>query len=191
MTITELLAKLGGAFPSFNAKAMEAWASVFRARLGKHEGPRLAQAYVDTLSAFSVAKTKSLFPVPADFEPHLPMQTLKLATGKKLDLVGHRLRKEALIAKWWEMQGNRITEARGKRIALACAWEVGRMAHDAAWSADAKEVVLTGEQIRICEEREVCSERMATFGPYAMRRPDPTQWREQMAAARETVRGAT
>lgn len=188
MTITELLDNLGAAFPAFNARALEAWASVYRARLGKHEGPRLAQAYVDTLSAFSVAKTKSLFPVPADFEPHLPMQSLKLAHGTKLDLVGHRQRKTALFVQWWQMQGGRIREARGTRIAQACAWEVSRMAHDAAWKAGAAAILLTVDQINICEGREVSSERMATFGPYALRRPDPTQWREQMAAARETVR---
>lgn len=188
MTITELLAKLGGAFPAFNAKAMEAWASVYRARLGKHEGPALAQAYVDTLSAFSVAKAKSLFPVPADFEPHLPMQSLKFPKDgeKKVDFVGHRLKKEALIAKWWEMQGNRISEARGPRIAGACAWAITKMAQKHLPTT--RELLLTVEQINICEEREVSSERMATFGPYALRRDNPAQWLEQMAAARETVR---
>ncbi len=72
MTVDELLAKLAMAFPAFNAGAVEAWAPVFRARFGHREGPKLADAYEQTLGEFSVKKNKSLFPVPIDFEAHMP-----------------------------------------------------------------------------------------------------------------------
>lgn len=189
MTITELLDKLGAAFPAFNARALEAWASVFRARLGRHEGAALAQAYADTLGAFSVAKSKSLFPVPADFEPHLPTARLQMGgESPTLDLKSHHVRKEALITNWWRTQGSRIEEARGSMVAGACRWEVGALAHDSAWKPVSGAIILTAAQIDLCEARVVSSERLAAFGPYALRRHEPEEWQTQMTQTRILVR---
>lgn len=189
MTVTELLAKLAAAFPSFNARATEAWASVFRARLGKHEGPALAKAYADTLGAFSVAKAKSLFPVPADFESHLPSNRVRLpADVPKLDMASHRVRKDALLTNWWRTQGSKIEEARGSMVAGASRWAVAEIADADAWKPTSGAILLTAAQIDLCEDRVVSSERVSAFGPYSLRRPDPTEWRKQMDETRVLVR---
>lgn len=188
MTVEQLLAKLADAFPAFNAKALASWAPVFRAKLGRHEGPALQQAYVETLAAFSVATAKSLFPVPANFEPHLPATRVHLPSGPAIDLKAHGTRKSHLIEQWWHHQGNGISEQLGEIVAKSCAYMAAKKAHDLAWRDTPERVVLTAKEIQIAEDQVVSAERMAVYGPASLRREDPSIWQSQMDTIRAAVR---
>ncbi len=179
MTVDELLTKLAMAFPSFNATAVEAWAPVFRARFGHREGPKLADAYEQTLGEFSVKKSKSLFPVPADFEAFMPsLKDVKAPPiGKMLEERHQRARK--LFEQWHDSQGLKIKEARPKAVYGACALEAYERGKRSF--SDNERVLLSSEDIAICEQRAVTSERIHRFG--AMPK-SPEAWKSQCAEIR-------
>src|SRR5690242_3940120 len=97
MTVTQLLERLAGAFPAFNARAVEAWAPIFRAKFGKREGPHLAEAYTACLSSFDPKKAGKLFPTPPDIEAHMPSLDRPAEGGPSLDVAGHRERQRRLL----------------------------------------------------------------------------------------------
>ncbi|WP_299109693.1 hypothetical protein [uncultured Bradyrhizobium sp.] len=161
MTVEQLLAKLADAFPAFNAKALAAWAPVFRARLARHEGPTLQQAYTDTLAAFTVAKDKSLFPVPANFEANLPSMRINLPSeGHSIRgaLKDRAERQKRVFSTWLQTQGAKIKQARPVAVYNACVM----LAADLAKATD--RVILKPEQITLCEERALSQARVAMFG---------------------------
>lgn len=161
MTVDELLRRLSGAFPAFNAKALEAWGSVFRARLSRHEGPLLAAAFTETLGAFTVKQSKSLFPVPADFEACLPGNK-KMPSGPAFDWKAHGEKYRRRATEWRDSQGRR--GAKGipevlqalEFIALPLAYH----------SASAPEPLrLTTKQLKLAQHRAISFRRYHEFGP--------------------------
>ncbi len=177
MTVDDLLRALTGAFPSFNARAMESWAPVFRARLAKHEGPALQQAYLDTLATFTVSKSKALFPVAADFEINLPSNHPKVqGEGPKLnfDARGDRARK--LMAEWRQEQGSRAAGS-NRAIMRALEFMVEPLANLWAWSENPRPIRLSRAQVRIVQQRAISQERVRLFGPLGK---DGAEWWRQI-----------
>lgn len=183
MTIDELLRALTGAFPAFNAKALESWAPVFRARFTRHEGPTLKQAYVETLAAFSVAKSKALFPVPVDFEQHLPSNHPKVPEdgGSIRDaLAQHAERKRRLFDAWTREQGARIKENRPFPVYAACIQAAMRACGQANTRTQRK--ALSAEQIAKCEQQALSAARVGMFGALPHTNEEWTAQIEQVRA---------
>lgn len=169
MTVNELLAKLAAAFPAFNAQATEAWAPVYRARLGRHEGPALTSAYAETLGRFTVKSSKALFPMPADFEEHLPTGKVNLGkdSGPKLDFDRRKRQADSLFANWKARQGTRA--AKGNPALMRALEDMARpLADVAGWKENPEPLVLTKDQIRVAYQRAISMERRMRHGrmPY-------------------------
>ncbi len=164
MTVTELLLKLGSAFTLFRASG-EVWAPVFRARLERHEGQTLQRAFLDTLAAFHPG-ARQPFPLPADFEQHLPSRTLRLPRGAdtmKLDFKARADRAQGLMAEWHREQGERA--ARGvPEIATALSDIAWPLARRAAWSAHPPPLRLTRGQVRLAHQRALSQQRCREQG---------------------------
>lgn len=183
MTVDQLLAKLSAAYGLFNANALEAWAQVFRARLGDHEGPVLAKAFTDTLASFKPMGTKA-FPIPLDFELNLPARGLKLAEeGPSLrdPLARRQKAMGALMDEWWASQGARIQEARGELVAISCKHMAADLAKRFGWRDDPPKVRLTTDQIEIAVSRTISRQRVIMFGPIPKK---AEVWRDQMEMAK-------
>lgn len=163
MTVDQLLENLGAAFPAFNARALEAWAPVFRARLGKHEGPLLAKAYADTLGAFTVKSSKALFPMPADFDAYLPTSKLNLPKDTpRLDLEGRKRRADSLFANWKAGQCSRADKG-NPMLRRALEHMARPIADTLGWDENPEPLSLTREQIRIAYQRAISMERRQRY----------------------------
>lgn len=179
MTVSELLKRMLGAYPSFDAKAGETWAPVFRARLGRHEGERLAAASLEVLGSFKPT-VRQPFPIPADFEAHLPSGKLDLGRDSGPSIrqwLEDRARKgREAYAEWANGQGAKIKTNRPAQVYTACQ----HMAADL--SRTGRRVVLSADQIKLCEERALSQERVRMFGP-----PPKTAetWLRQIQQVRE------
>jgi len=169
MTVDELLGKLNAAFPSFNARALEAWGGVFRDVCGRHEGPTLKSAYTAVLSSFTVAKSKALHPVPADFAEHLPKGPHRssghgdVGPPIRAALEARSARSDRLFKAWHAEQGLKIKAARHQSIYGACVLEVMDLCRRA--SERTGRLILTAEQIAKCEQRALSSERAHRWPP--------------------------
>ena len=163
MTVTELLLKLGSAFTLFRASG-EVWAPVFRARLERHEGAALQKAFLDTLASFHPG-ARQPFPLPADFEQHLP-HNLPQPTSRaaaRLDFKARADRAQALMAEWHREQGERA--ARGvPEIATALGDIAWPLARRAAWSAHPPALRLTRGQVRLAHQRALSQQRCREQG---------------------------
>ncbi len=160
MTVSELLKRMLAAYPSFDSKAGETWAPVFRARLAKHEGPALAETMTEVLGSFNPT-TRKPFPIPADFEAHLPSGRLNLPSeGHSIRgaLKDRAERQKRVFAAWLDTQGAKIKAARPVAVYNACLM----LASDLAKATD--RVILKPEQITLCEERAVSQARVQMFG---------------------------
>ena len=92
-----------------------------------------------------------------------------------------------LVADWDARQRPKIEEARGPIITAACRYEVERLA--AARDSGRAPVILTLDQIQICEDRAVSSARNMAYGPYSLRRNDEgASWRQEMEITRAELR---
>lgn len=179
MTVSQLLEFLSAAFPAFNASAAGAWAPVFRARLVRHEGPNLAKAYADVLGSFTVKGSKSLFPVPADFEAHLPNLKRDMGkdeAGKPIDLAGRKRRADSLFANWRAGQGTRASK--GNPALMRALEDMARpLADILGWNENPEPLVLTRDQLKIVAQRAISFERMQRYGQPPR---DPAKWWEQI-----------
>lgn len=165
MTVDQLLAKLAAAFPAFNAKALEALASVYRARLEKHEGVALAQAYIHVIGGFTVKGSKALFPMPADFEAQLPSMRLDLGQNdvQKLDLDGRKRRADNLFANWRMGQGERA--GKGIPTLIKAMENMARPLADVlGWQENPEPLILTRDQLKIACQRAISFERLQRHG---------------------------
>lgn len=188
MTVTELLARIMAAYPGATSDALKTFVPVFHARLRKHEGDALEAAAIEVLGAFR-SKFDQKFPIPADFEAHLPSGKLRLPSeGPAVDFAGHRKRKRQLVAAWEAGQGLKIRAARGPFVWTHCWLEAGRLAALAAWRDTNQPVILSAEQIQICEDQAVSTARMQVHGASVLRRGDRASWDAQVAAIRAAVR---
>lgn len=180
MTVNELLAKLAAAFPAFNAQAAEAWAPVYRARLAKHEGPTLTSAYAETLGRFTVKSSKALFPVPADFEAHLPTGKVDLGkdSGPKLDLEGRKRRADALFADWQAGQCRRADK--GNPLLRRSLEHIARHVADVmGWKENPEPLVLTRDQLKAACQAALSQERRNRFGQPPK---DKHRWWQQISS---------
>lgn len=192
MTVDEILRVLTAAFPTFNAKAMEAWAAVYRAQLERHEGPALRDAHVAVMGAFKPSG-RTPFPVPAEYAAHLPSVDLhkelaKLPGGKAIDFKAHRQRKDDLVREWEDGQGRKIKQARGSSIWVHCWLTVKAIAQMRAWSTDPPAIVLTQPQIDRCEAEAVSNARCSSRGASVLRFGSNAEWDGQMAEVRAALR---
>lgn len=189
MTVTELLTAIQAAYPGASPEALKAFVPVYHARLRTHEGQRLADAATAVLGTFS-ATTRKPFPIPADFEAHLPSGKLHLpgGDGPAIDFAGHKRRQAEIIAAWQAGQGAKIREARGVYVWTHCWLEAKRLAREAAWPEQPSRVVLSAEQIQRCEDQVVSTARMTAHGASVLRRGDLTDWQAQTEACRALVR---
>lgn len=157
MTVDELLKRLADAFPSFNAKALAAWAPVYRARLGHREGPHLADAYAEALAVFEPKFGKN-FPVPKDIEaqmPHLPKAGEEGKSGPPIRaaLEERHKRRQAFYASWIAGQGAKIKAARPLAVYHACNLAARDLCRN-----------LKPEEIEKCIARALSAARAAKFG---------------------------
>jgi len=184
MTVTELLQRIMAAYAGATNEAMKTFVPVFHARLRKHEGERLEAAAVEVFGSFK-PKYDHRFPIPADFEAHLPSGKLDLGrdSGPAIRqwLSDRERRSKDAYAEWAQGQGNKIKANRPQQVYAACQ----HMAMELTRSG--RRVTLSAEQIRVCEERALCQERVRMFGPPP--RVEDT-WAGQIEQVREAWRVA-
>lgn len=181
MTVSELLARIIAAYPGATQDAMKTFKPVFYARLQRHEGDKLEEAATAVLAAFR-PKFGQPFPIPADFEAHLPSGRLDLGgnSGPPIRqlLADRDARRKRIHEEWMNGQGAKIKANRPHSVYSAC----NLMALDlAAHRRD--RLVLSAEQITLCEEQALSRTRVEMFGP-----PPKSEeaWRAQCAQVRET-----
>jgi len=189
MTVAELLARIIALYPGASAEAVGALRPVFQARFQHREGAALESAASEVFASFK-ATARQPFPIPVDFEQHLTaiVPPTKESGGPKIDFAAHRERKHRLIAEWWERQGNGIKGARGPKIAAACSFKARDVAEQRAWGTDPQPVILSAQDIQVCEQHVVSSERMATYGAHCIRTENEGAWQAQMDELRPIVR---
>jgi len=180
VTVAELLARIIAAYPGATQDAMKTFKPVFYARLQRHEGEALEVAATAVLGSFR-PKFGQPFPIPADFEAHLA--TGKLDRGNNLGpsirgwLKDRDERRRRIHADWVNGQGAKIKANRPHAVYSACTLMAIELA---ATCAD--RLVLTAEQIALCEDQAISRARVEMFGP-----PPKTEetWRDQRAQVRE------
>lgn len=188
MTVTELLEAIIAAYAGATPEAMKTFVRVFHDRLARHEGPALAKAASEVLGTFK-PKFDQKFPIPVDFEAHLPSGKLHLPSdGPAIDFKGQRERKRALVSEWQAGQGAKIREARGPYVWAHCLWTVQAIAQQRAWDERAARVVLTAEQIQTCEDQAVSTARLSAQGAAVLRHGSNAEWDDQVARYRALVR---
>lgn len=194
MTVDDLLVAIRKAFALFDDDAQETWAPVFRRQLRQHEGKALNAAWLATMAGFKPSN-RQVFPIPIDFEVHLPKatRTFDVRAGRKLDFEAHKARKAELIDRWARRERPKIEEAYGGIVAQRCLDEVTRIADGRAWhqpkpSEEPDWIVLSDEHVALCESTVVASERNFVYGPQALHAHDPHQWLEQTAYCRSLIR---
>lgn len=178
MTVTELLDRIIAAYPGATPEAMKTYRPVFFARLQRHEGAALTDAAGEVLAAFR-PKYGQQFPIPVDFEAHLPSGRLNLPEE------GHSIRqalkdrddrKRRVFAAWHSGQGAKIKAARPIAVYSAC------LHLAAGLSKRSDRVLLTAEQIVTCEERALSGARVAIFGALPRTNEEWDEQREQVKA---------
>ena len=162
MTVSELLARIIAAYPGATQDAMKTFKPVFYARLQRHEGEALEAAATAVLGTFR-PKFGQPFPIPADFEAHLPSGKLRLGreSGPSIrQWLADRARNSPVTyAGWLAGQGAKIKANRPDQVYVACQREASAMA------GHGRPIVLSVEHIKLCEERALSQERVRMFGP--------------------------
>lgn len=183
MTVSDLLARIIAAYPGATQDAMKTFKPVFYARLQRHEGDKLEEAATAVLAAFR-PKFGQPFPIPADFEAHLPSGKLDLGRGTsdagppiRQWLADRDTRRKQIHGDWMNGQGAKIKANRPHAVYSACnlmALELAARRRD--------KLVLSAEQITLCEEQALSRARVEMFGP-----PPKSEeaWQAQCAQVRE------
>lgn len=181
MTVTELLNRLVALYPGATGDAMKAIKGAYHARLQRHEGDKLATAADEVFATFK-PKFGQPFPIPVDFEAHLPSGRLDLGKegGRPIRqwIAERQERRKRVLADWDAGQGAKIKANRPHAVYSAC----NLMAIELAPNCGDR-LVLTAEQITLCEEQALSRARVEMFGP-------PPKTEEAMQAQREQVRQA-
>lgn len=178
MTVTELLAAIQAAYPGATSEALRTFVPVFHKRLGHREGDKLQEAADEVFAVFR-PKFGAPFPIPADFEKYLPSIAAAAPTGSDGPPIREWLEERAkraskLYADWTAGQGRKIKEARHLHVYGACALAVMRMCLKA--TERTPRVVLTAEEIGICEMRALTGERAHRWPPCKTEE----EWRQQL-----------
>lgn len=168
MTVTDLLARIMAAYPGATTEALRTFVPVFHKRLGHREGDKLQDAADEVFAVFR-PKFGAPFPIPADFEKHLPsIVTAAKATGAEGPPIREWLEARAgraskLYGDWVSAQGRKIKEARHMSVYGACALEVMELCRRA--NERTQRVILSADQIAMCEQRALTSERAHRYQP--------------------------
>lgn len=159
MTVAELLEGIIAAYPGATPEALKTFKPVFYARLLKHEGDALAEAATAVLGSFRPTP-RAPFPIPLDFEQHLPSARLELGrSGPQMDFAARRRRIEALLDDWREREGKPLSK--GVSEVLAALEVVARsVAGLRAWREYPEPVVLSDDQVRLAQQRALSQERL-------------------------------
>lgn len=179
MTVAELLERIAAAYSGATAEAMKTFKPVFYARLRKHEGDALETAANEVLGTFK-PKYDQKFPIPADFEAHLPSGKLNLPkdSGPKLDVKGHGDKTRRIMAEWRQTQGTR--GANGVvEVLRALEFIAEPLASMKAWRDDPEPLRLTKAQLKLAQMRAVSQQRMKLEGPPPK---NPDVWWDQIDA---------
>lgn len=160
MTVTELLTRIMAAYPGATNEAMKTFVPVFHARLKRHEGDALDTAAIEVLGSFK-PKYDHKFPIPADFEAHLPSGRLNLPEENSIRgaLADRAARKTRNMAEWQAGQGAKIKANRPQPAYNACILLAMEL------SGRNQRLMLSGEQIQMCEDRALAAARLRMFGP--------------------------
>jgi hypothetical protein len=178
MTVTELLDRILAAYPGANPEAMATYKPVFFARMRQHEGEKLEEAATAVFGVFKPT-TRQPFPIPGDFEAHLPTNKLRLvSSGPGLDVPGHSGKTRRIMAEWRLSQGNR--GANGVRdVMRALEFIAEPLAAQKAWKDDPEPLRLTKAQLKIAQQRAISQQRRIDHGPPSK---DPDVWWSQIDA---------
>lgn len=181
MTVIELLSVILKGYPGASGDALASFKPVFYARLQRHEGDALARAYAEVFATFKPT-ARQPFPIPVDFEAHLPSGRLDLGKegGRPIRqwIAERQERRKRVLADWDAGQGAKIKANRPHAVYSAC----NLMAIELAPNCGDR-LVLTAEQITLCEEQALSRARVEMFGPLP-------KTEEAMQAQREQVRQA-
>lgn len=164
MTVTELLSKILAVYPGADAEAMKAIKGAYHSRLQRHEGDKLETAANEVFATFK-PKFGQPFPIPADFEAHLPG---KLDLGKDkgtppLDLEGRKRRADSLFANWQADQCRRADK--GNPLLRRALENVARQVADVmGWHPNPRPLVLTHDQLKAACQAAISQERRARHG---------------------------
>lgn len=163
MIVSDLLKRMLAAYPGFDAKAGETWAPVFRARLSRHEGNALETAAIEVLGSFKPT-TRQPFPIPADFEAHLPSGKLDLpAETPKLDFAARDQKLAQIMGDWRNRQG--LKSSKGVAEVMRALEEMAKpLATTMAWKPGDHRLILDADQLRIAKQRAVSYRRLIEFG---------------------------
>lgn len=183
MTVTDLLNRLVALYPGATGDAIKAIKSAYYARLQRHEGDKLATAADEVFATFK-PKFGQPFPIPADFEAHLPSGRLDLGKGSsdagppiRQWLADRDVRRKRNFEDWANGQGAKIKANRPHAVYAACVLMASELA-----ARRRDKLMLSAEQITLCEEQALSRARVEMFGP-----PPKTEeaWTAQCAQVRE------
>lgn len=162
MTVTELLDRILAAYPGATPEAMATFKPVFYTRFRQREGDALQLAFDEVLATFK-AKYGQPFPIPADFEPHMPALRIGAPVSIKAALDARDSRWRRLFNDWHASQGQKIKAARPHPVFVACVL----MAKDLciATRDDRARIQLTMDQINLCKMQALSQSRVRMFGP--------------------------
>lgn len=175
MTVTDLLAKILAMYPGATPEAIASFKPVFYARFGNREGPHLAEAATEVFATFQPAHRKP-FPIPADFEAHLPSRRSTQGDGAAIDLDGMVERKTRILTEWRAAQGHR--GANGVlEVLRALEFIAEPIAVQTAWKNAPEPLRLTAKNLRLAQHRAISLARVNEFGPPPK---DPAVWWAQI-----------
>jgi hypothetical protein len=163
MTVTDLLKKIR-AYPGVTAEMLATFVPVFHARLKAHEGEKLEAAAIAVFAEFKPT-TRQPFPIPKDFEQHLPSGKLDLGpdAGPTLDLKVHAERKRKLVWNWKASQGDRASNGRPE-IMRALQYVAEQIADQRAWSSNPEPIALTRKQVFKAQQSALSIKRRELHG---------------------------
>ena len=163
MTVHELLQAILKAYMGASADALATYKPVFYARFKKREGDALQRAFEATLADFKPT-ARQPFPIPADFERHMPAVLDMQDAGPKLDIAGHAERRRTLLWNWKALQGDKASRGR-KEIMRALEAIAEPIADVRAWSPTPERIVLTKEQVAKAQQSGLSMRRRELHGP--------------------------
>lgn len=164
MTVAELLDRIIAAYQGATPEAMATYKPVFHARFKSFEGDKLELAALAVLAEFKPTMRQP-FPIPKDFEQHLPNlhRDMPKDLGPKLDLKAHGERKRQLLASWKATQGQRASNGIAEMMrALEAAAEP--IAAQRAWASAPEPVTLTRKQVLKAQQSALSIKRRELHG---------------------------
>lgn len=179
MTVVELLAAILRAYPGSNPESLSAYRAVFFTRFKMREGEHLQAAYEATLAEFKPT-ARQPFPIPADFEKHMPSKAIDLPDdGPKLDFGSRNQKAEELYRRWRAEQAPRAANGIPE-IMKALEQVAYPLALVQGWNPKADRLLLTRKQVRTAIQSAISIERRKRHGP--LDRLSNQAWWDQVKA---------